>query len=197
MNVVQLFFVFLGTMSSGPVYSRENSLVRDSYKVCLAGKYSSGKTTLFNQVCGKSGIVEYKFRIESNDGSHTNVNIFDTGGRERYQSITMTDYYRNCDCVIFVYDITSLETLHYVKKELKMIQEKELCSTDAKFVLLRNKIDVDNESISVTEADESRYLRDQNMIACFCMTAEVSALKNIGISEFFSRDLFNVLTSLE
>ena len=182
-------------MSSGLIYDRADSVVRECYKVCIGGKYGSGKTSIFHCCMGitnDSGVCKFTYDIAN---PCTRIILYDTGGRERKESITMSDYYKNCACVVFVYDITNKESLHYIKREFELIKEKEICETDAKFVILRNKIDVGMNHVDVTQEYETQFLRDNAGLfrGSIRHVAETSALENRGIENFFQRDLIEIL----
>ena len=78
------------------------------------------------------------FRLS--DGSVVNVQILDTAGQERFNAITES-YYRDADCCLLVYDITSEESFekieNYYIDELKKNNDQI-----KKVILLGNKTDL-------------------------------------------------------
>lgn len=167
------------------------SVIQPLYNVCLAGKFGVGKTTIFQKVVnrdGSNGIAEFTYSVPMFSAK---IKLFDTAGMERH-SLSMGNYYRKCSCVVFVYDISDLESFHYLKKEYDFILEKGYCDTDSKFVILRNKIDVPSSSIMVTKEYETQYLQN-NFGDSICCVVETSGDKNVGVEQFFRKDLVQIL----
>lgn len=84
--------------------------------------------------------VEYApftLRVGAND---VRVNIWDTSGAEQYKSITRS-YYRKCEGVIVMFDLTdrkSFEDLRLWLKEIKL----EVKSSKMPKIIIANKIDL-------------------------------------------------------
>ena len=79
------------------------------------------------------------------DGSVVNIRIMDTGGQENYDAINET-YYRDADCCLLVYDITSEKSFDKVKNYY-IEKIKENCKTIIKVLLLGNKTDLKEERV--------------------------------------------------
>ena len=77
------------------------------------------------------------------DGSVVNVRIMDTGGQERYDSI-IESYYKDADCCLLVYDITSEKSFDKIK-DYYIGKIKENCKSIIKVILLGNKTDLKDE----------------------------------------------------
>jgi len=114
------------------------------YKFILIGDTSVGKTCLFKKIT--SGIFlsrnvstvgidrkAFSFECEFDDDGNketknVTINLIDTAGQERYQSIT-NNYYKGSNGVLLIYDITdkkSFEHLnHWVENIKSKIEEKE------------------------------------------------------------------------
>jgi small GTP-binding protein len=67
----------------------------------------------------------------------------DTGGEERYRSIT-TNYYRTADCCLLVYDITDKNSFEEIKNFFNE-KVKEKCKEKIPIILLGNKTDLENQ----------------------------------------------------
>ncbi|XP_013420367.1 GTP-binding protein ypt3 [Lingula anatina] len=92
----------------------------NDYKVILLGESGVGKTNL--QIVYTEGRfpgttqpltigTEFSFKdVEIDDNSFVRVQIWDTAGQETYAPISRA-IYRDCDGVIFVYDVTRRESL--------------------------------------------------------------------------------------
>jgi len=65
--------------------------------------------------------------------------VWDTGGQERYATMTQS-YYRQSDCIVVVYDVTSLESFETTEKwwkEIDRYSKKEVTR-----ILVGNKVDL-------------------------------------------------------
>ena len=73
------------------------------------------------------------------------VNLWDTGGLERYDSMT-ANYYRNVHAVILVYDLTAEDTLFDLSESVKEVSMSSRWSDRLVFALWGNKCDVEGYS---------------------------------------------------
>ena len=93
------------------------------------------------------------------DGSYVNVEIMDTGGHEKYNSINRV-YYRRADCCLLVYDITNPNSFNAIKNYY--IQEiKEICKKNIKVMLLGNKTDLENKR-KISHKDGAKLAQKNN-----------------------------------
>jgi small GTP-binding protein len=135
-------------------------------KILLIGDSTVGKTTLLLQyVDGKfsdSHIttigVEYKDKNINLDGRELTLQIWDTSGQERYQSITK-NFYRNADGIIFIFDLTNKESFEHMKNWLMSSVD---CNKDFKSILVGNKLDLKNERV-VNEESIKKFLEKNEM----------------------------------
>ncbi len=93
----------------------------DEIKVILVGETATGKTSLINTSIG----LEFKQRLESTQSSSIiqkkitigdkayNINLWDTIGQEEFRSLTSI-FMKDSKIVIFVYDITRLDTFNQI-----------------------------------------------------------------------------------
>ena len=92
-----------------------------AFKVCICGEESVGKTALLNRYVTGSFNSDYRPTIAASfvsaqeivDHQVVMLNIWDTAGQEKYQSM-MPLYLRNADCVILVFDVTKPSSWNYV-----------------------------------------------------------------------------------
>lgn len=93
------------------------------------------------------------------------VTLWDTGGLERYESMT-SNYYRNCNAVILTYDLTVADTLFCL--ETWQQEALKCCRWPQKvvFSLWGNKCDVNEEAT----ADEviSAFAESQGLDSELC-----------------------------
>ena len=115
-------------------------------KILFAGDSSVGKTSLllkyvdgnFSETHMSTIGVEYKDKIININGKEINLQIWDTSGQERYQSITK-NFYRNADGILFIFDLTNQESFNHIKNWLTTSED---CKKDFKKILVGNKSDL-------------------------------------------------------
>ncbi len=78
------------------------------------------------------------------------VNLWDTGGQERYDSMT-ANYYRHAHAVILVYDLEAEDTLYHLSDWIKEARKNSRWSDRLVFALWGNKSDSKN----LTARDEA------------------------------------------
>jgi len=116
--------------------------------------------------------------VQLDDGTIVELNILDTAGQEKYNSINEM-YYKQADCCLLVYDITSKESFE-VLKTYYIPKIKENCESILKVILLGNKADLkDKREVSENEglnlATENKYI-----------FMESSCKDNLNVSDAFS-----------
>ena len=131
-----------------------------SIKIITVGNISVGKTRInFSFVNGNineeyrntigidflSSNIEYKDKIFK-------LVLLDTSGMEQFRSIAR-GYYKNCSFAIIVYDITDKSSFDSVKKWVKDCQNYG--NENMHFVLVGNKIDLENERKVSTEEGQN------------------------------------------
>eukprot|EP00054_Salpingoeca_dolichothecata_P003329 m.26434 g.26434 ORF g.26434 m.26434 type:complete len:209 (+) comp13767_c0_seq1:48-674(+) len=130
-------------------------------KVIILGDSGVGKTSLMNQYVNKKFSNQYKATIGADfltkevtvDERLVTMQIWDTAGQERFQSLGVA-FYRGADCCVLVFDVTvpkTFETLDSWRDEF-LIQASPRDADDFPFVVLGNKIDLDNRAISQKRA---------------------------------------------
>jgi Ras-related protein Rab-11A len=127
------------------------------YKIILIGDSGVGKTNLlsrytkneFNLNTKTTVGVEFGAKKFEIDNSKVKAQIWDTAGQERYRSITSC-YYKGAKGAIVVYDVTRKETFVNVDKWL--LEFKRNADSDACYIILGNKCDLDeNRQVSTEE----------------------------------------------
>ena len=110
-------------------------------------------------------------------GKDIQLNIWDTGGQERFQSITKS-YYNGAHGIVLVYDCTCEESFRNIVKWLKTIED--WACTDVVKVLVANKSDKDNFSVP---KETGMDFADENDLHFF----EWSAKTGLNIHEIFEK----------
>ena len=130
-------------------------------KVVLLGDGGVGKSSLMNRfVSGKFDSqsfhtigVEFLNKDVTVEGQSYTLQIWDTAGQERFKSLR-TPFYRGSDLCLLVYavdDVQSFKNLAMWRKEFLYyadVREKD----NFPFILLGNKIDVNERAVSQEEA---------------------------------------------
>ena len=104
--------------------------------------------------------------------------MLDTAGQERFNSI-FENYYRQADCCLLIYDITSKKSFEKVKNYF-IGKIKEKCKKNTKVILLGNKTDLKDER-EVSD-DEGKDLADENGY----IFMESSCKDNYNVSDAFT-----------
>eukprot|EP00035_Acanthoeca_spectabilis_P031850 m.16007 g.16007 ORF g.16007 m.16007 type:complete len:284 (+) comp4996_c0_seq1:234-1085(+) len=139
------------------------SAVKPSYpsylfKILLLGDSGVGKTSLDTQfhwqyfpVSTCTLGVGFKCRDVDVDGSIIRLQVWDTSGQERFQSLG-TAFFRGADGVMFVFDLTSKDTLENIAH---WRHELAVNTTNAiPAVLVGNKSDLPSREVSAMEAQQ-------------------------------------------
>ena len=124
------------------------------------------------------GLEDYFNGYRLSDGSVVNVRIMDTGGQERFNAIN-EKFYKDADCCLLVYDITSVNSFERIK-DYYIKKIKESCKSIIKVLLLGNKTDLkEKRKISLKEGAD---LAQKN--GFYFM--ESSCLDNYNVSDAFT-----------
>ncbi|KAI8511611.1 Ras- protein Rab-7A [Branchiostoma belcheri] len=165
-------------------------------KVIILGDSGVGKTSLMNQYVNKKFSNQYKATIGADfltkevmvDDRLVTMQIWDTAGQERFQSLGVA-FYRGADCCVLVYDVTMPNTFKSLDswRDEFLIQASPRDPENFPFVLLGNKVDLDNRAVSTKRA--SGWASSKNDIPYF----EVSAKEAINVEQAFQTIAKNAL----
>jgi len=93
----------------------------DSYKVLVMGDISVGKTSLLVRIAfgtfsekPEPTIIDFRPVFVDRDGKQVKINLWDTGGQERFGTVT-SSFYRSADGAILVYDINNKDSLANIR----------------------------------------------------------------------------------
>ena len=116
--------------------------------------------------------------VQLSDGSIIKLRVMDTAGQEKFNAINES-YYKQADCCLLVYDITSMDSFKSIKNYyIKKIKEK--CNNGLKVILLGNKTDLkDKRQVS---DDNGKDLAEENGY----MFMESSCKDNYNVSDAFT-----------
>jgi Ras-related protein Rab-7A len=165
-------------------------------KVIILGDSGVGKTSLMNQYVTQKFSNQYKATIGAdfltkeitvNDRLVT-MQIWDTAGQERFQSLGVA-FYRGADCCVLVFDVTvpkTFETLDSWRDEF-LIQASPRDPENFPFVVLGNKVDLENRAISEKRANT--WCQNKGTIPYF----ETSAKDATNVEAAFQKIAMNAL----
>jgi len=141
-------------------------------KVVIVGDPGTGKSSILlrfsdntftNSYISTIG-VDFKVRTLVINDQLYKIQIWDTAGQERFKSI-ITAYYRGAHAVVYVYDVTDRGSFNNLDKWIKDVQKKTFCtetnSSDLSELIVGNKIDSDERSVTHTEAE--KYAKDRDI----------------------------------
>jgi Ras-related protein Rab-5C len=156
-----------------------------SEKIVLIGAASSGKTSLVNRFAhdrftqNSEATIGAAFvsKTISIDGVDVKLEIWDTGGTEKYRALAPM-YYRDARAAIVVFDITSDQSFQEAGDWLSEFRERG--QPTALVACAANKSDL-AEKRSVKDED-AREFASESQIEVF---RETSALSGVGVKELF------------
>ena len=155
-------------------------------KVVLIGDSGVGKTTIINRYVSDtfdayepptiSGGFRKKAVKLPDKNAKVTLQIWDTAGQEKFKSI-VGNYYKDAQCAIVMYDITSSESFEAAKNWIKEVQNT--APQDVIISIWGSKVDLeDQRQISFQKG----YALANELGGLF---GETSAKKNIYVSETF------------
>lgn len=153
-------------------------------KVVLIGDARVGKTSIMesfvNKTFNESYIttigVDFRFKDIESNSEKVKLQIWDTAGQECFRSI-VSAYYRGADVIVFVYDVTHMESFNNISKYIE--EAKKYCSDKTPFCLVGNKSDRADSVVSDSDVDS--MLNTYNMIYSY----KVSAKSNFSTDALF------------
>ena len=94
----------------------------DSHKVLVMGDIGVGKTCLLVRIAlgtfserPPPTIIDFQSVLADHDGKQVKINLWDTGGQERFGTVT-SSFYRSAQGAILVYDINNKESLENIQR---------------------------------------------------------------------------------
>ncbi|KAI1299959.1 Ras-related protein Rab-43 [Halotydeus destructor] len=160
--VIKRTIQFQLVRSAGAMLTRSiSSLKKCTLKIIVVGETNVGKTSFIRRVTtaefsnleDPTNAIELRKVTLDIDGVEVTLNTWDTAGRDRYLAVA-NNYYRNADVAIFIYDISSRDTLDSLEYWCSDLELNRKNSTPIK-VLIGNKLDASGEDyVTLKEANE-------------------------------------------
>ena len=123
--------------------------------------------------------IDNRFQcVQLSDGSIIQLRVLDTAGQEKFNAISES-YYKQADCCLLIYDITSMDSFKRVK-DYYVETIKKNCKRGIKIILLGNKTDLKNER-QVSDDDGKNLAEEYGY-----MFMESSCKDNYNVSDAFT-----------
>ena len=159
------------------------------YKLIFLGDQGVGKSSILNRFSQDKFEQEYQATIGLDfhsknatiNGANIRLLLYDTAGQEKFKSL-IPMYIRDANIIIVVYDITIKDSFTHTSHWVN--ETKDLKREDAIFVLVGNKIDL-NDKRQVSTQEGQNYANEKEFIFF-----EVSARTGQGIHELFNNNIF-------
>ena len=159
------------------------------FKLIFLGDQYVGKSSILNRFYQDKFEEDYQATIGLDFHSkNVNVNgttvrllLYDTAGQEKFKSL-IPMYIRDANIIIVVYDITNKDS--FVHTEHWVNETKDLKREDAIFILVGNKLDLEENRV-VTKKEAEDYATEKGFLF-----HEVSAKTGDQIQELFNTKIF-------
>lgn len=179
-----------------------NSTLADyKLQLIIIGDSGCGKTSFMDRYCDGQYRVSYNatvgidFKVKtviSSNNKRVKLQIWDTAGQEKFNSIT-TAYYRNARGVVIMYDVTRANTFENVRKWLALVSQ--FGRGDVEIAIVGNKCDVmemadsggDGERSTLNKRAITKEHGEQLATENGCHFFECSAKEDINVAEVFTR----------
>ncbi|XP_053562578.1 ras-related protein Rab-7b isoform X2 [Bombina bombina] len=137
-----------------------NSRTKVDLKINIIGPMGTGKTSLLNQYVHKWFLNDYRNTLGAHilsktiqqDNNILKLQIWDTGGQERFRSLVST-FYKGSDGCLLVFDVTDKETFECLELWRTDFLDKIHPPVDNfPIIVLGNKIDINDRQVSKESA---------------------------------------------
>jgi Ras-related protein Rab-1A len=140
-----------------------------NYKLVVIGKSAVGKSAIMIRFTDDRFVenylttigVDFKFRSLKINNDNFRLQIWDTAGQEKYQSITKT-FYKGAHAVILVFDLTSKKSYEEMK-DIWLEESIKSCDPDVQFVIFGNKKDLESKR-EVTKEEVMNFIKDKDIL---------------------------------
>ena len=160
-----------------------------NYKIIFLGDQYVGKSSILNRFYQDKFEPDYQATIGLDfhsknveiKGTSIRLLLYDTAGQEKFKSL-IPMYIRDANIILVVYDITNKDS--FIHTEHWVNETKDLKREDAIFVLIGNKIDLEDKR-TVTSKEAENFASEKGFLF-----HEVSAKTGAEIQELFVNIIF-------
>ena len=161
-------------------------------KLIVVGNQGTGKSCILNRFVNETFEENYQATIGL-DFQSKNVTIhdqdvrlilYDTAGQEKFRSL-IPMYIREAQIILLIYDITNKESFDSMPRWIQQVFDVK--NTEAVFVLIGNKIDLENDR-KVTFEEGKKFAAENNFIF-----QEVSAKNGNNFEKLFEVQIFDAV----
>ena len=157
-----------------------------SIKVIILGDSYVGKSSLINRLINNKFVelsntlsIEYHTYVISINGYKIRMQIWDTAGQEKFNSL-ISNYYKNTDVAIFVYSIDKEESFQNLEMWFKHLKDNNENSLN---ILIGNKLDKEKEGKRVLNYEKAENFAKLNKFFLFreisCKSKEIYDIEDI------------------
>ena len=166
------------------------------FRVVFVGDVAVGKTQIINKFVKNNfsdnsyptNGVNYATKVVEVEDKTIKLQLWDTSGQERYESITRS-YLKGSHLTVLVYAIDDKNSFNNISK---WVEEVKIQNKDIKFLLVGNKWDLGEEKRVVTKDEAGKYAEENGM-----EFVEVSAKTGDGIDDMFKSSLSKLLKDVK
>ncbi|CAG0879711.1 unnamed protein product [Darwinula stevensoni] len=140
-----------------------------TFKIIVIGDSNVGKTCLTFRFCNgrfpsktEATIgVDFREKVILVNGEPIKLQLWDTAGQERFRKSMVPHYYRNVHAVVFVYDITKIQTFESLPTWIEECNKHQL-TYEIPRILVGNKCDC-KETSQISTQRAQRFADVHNM----------------------------------
>ena len=159
------------------------------FKIITLGNSGVGKTSIINRFLtnifdnNSMTTIGLDFSLKKlmlKDGSEINISLIDTGGQEKYRSLS-TSYFKNVDGILFVFSLNNKDSFDELKNWIENFNEYNTLDKKniAKYIV-GNKCDLEDKCINEGLIKEFSTINGMDYF-------ETSAKENININNVFQQ----------
>ncbi|XP_051890675.1 ras-related protein Rab-7b-like [Pristis pectinata] len=164
-----------------------NSNKTESLKIVIIGSMDVGKTALLNRYVNNRFRDEYQTTLGVNvltkqitvDDVAVKLQIWDTGGQERFKAL-VSSFFKGSDGCVLVFDVTDRDTFYAMEGwRNEVLARVPTAQNDFPFMVLGNK--VDKEPVREVTSEEAEVWCNARNIPYY----EVSAKEGMNVDKAF------------
>lgn len=168
------------------------------FKIVLIGDSGVGKSSIllrylddkFSENSIPTIGIDFGIKTISIGAKKIKLQIWDTAGQEKFKSIT-SSYYRGCDGIILIYDVTNIASFSNINTWLEDISNKVSITLPKLLISNKNDLSENTDFSPVNALTAQNWASDHNM-----QFIETSAKNSHNIDQAFTILASNILNTL-